>query len=277
MFSLMPILMFTGCPKVLQDLDLDQYKPTVRLKNLDVQDVNFQGADTEFVFNVRNPNPIAVTLANLTYDLDLAGVNFFTGQKPDGMSLDAAADTELRIPVNVQFANLIKLAGDIKGADNVPFGLKGNIGFNTPIGVIELPYDESGEFPMLQKPDISFQGLRVTDLAVLQNKASLGLDLNVTHKQASILNFQDFKYDMYLKGTKVGGGTIAQFATIEPNETGVVTIPIDLNLLEAGTAIVGAIKDRDEIKVRLDADLNVDTPFGVLPLDLDKSKMLQLK
>lgn len=277
MFSLMPILMFTGCPKVLQDLDLDQYKPTVRFKNLDVQDVNFQGADTEFVFNVRNPNPISVTLANLTYDLDLAGVNFFTGQKPDGMSLDATADTELRIPVNVNFANLIKLAGDIKGKDNVPFGLKGNIGFNTPIGVIELPYDESGEFPMLQKPDISFQGLRVTDLAVLQNRASLGLDLNVTHKQASILNFQDFKYDMYLKGTKVGGGTIAQFATIEPNETGVVTIPIDLNLLEAGTAIVSAIKDRDQIKVRLDADLNVDTPFGVLPLDLDKSKMLQLQ
>lgn len=276
MFALMP-LMFIGCPKILQDLDLDQYKPTVQFKNLDVQDVNFTGADTEFVFNVRNPNPISVTLASLTYDLDLAGVNFFTGEKPKGMSLGAAADTELRIPVNVQFANLIKLTGDIKGKDNVPFGLKGNIGFNTPLGVIELPYDEGGEFPMLQKPEISFQGLRVTDLALLQNKASLGLDLNVTHKQASILNFQDFKYDMYLKGTKVGGGTIGQFATIEPNETGLVTIPIDLNLLQAGTAIVSAIKDRDQVKVRLDADLNVDTPFGILPLDIDKSKMLQLQ
>ena len=277
MFALIPILMFTGCLKIFQGLDLDKYKPTVQFKNLDVQHVDFTGADTEFVFNVRNPNPISVTLASLTYDLDLAGVSFFTGQKPDGMALAAAADTELRIPVSVLFANLIKLTGDIQGQDNVPFALRGKIGFNTPIGVIELPYDQGGEFPMLQKPDFSFQGLRVTDLAVLKNKASLGLDLNVTHKQSSVLNFQDFKYDMYLKGTKIGGGTIAQFATIEPNETGVVTIPVDLNLLQAGTAIVSAIKDRDKIKVRLDADLNVDTPFGVLPLDFDKSKLLQLQ
>ena len=56
-----------------------------------------------------------------------------------------------------------------------------------------------------------------------------------------------------------------------------MTIPVDLNLLQAGTAIVSAIKDRDKIKVRLDADLNVDTPFGVLPLDFDKSKLLQLQ
>lgn len=277
MFALLPILMFTGCPKVLQDLDLDQYKPTVRFKNLDVQDVNFQGADTNFVFAVRNPNPIAVTLAKFDYDLDLAGVSFINGDKPKGMTLDASADTELRLPVNVQFADLIKLAGDIKGKDNVGFGLKGNIGFNTPIGIVELPYEETGEFPMLQKPELAFQGLRVTELAVLQNRASLGLDLNVTHKQASILNFQDFKYDFYLKGQKVGGGNIAQFATIEPNETGMITIPIDLNLLEAGTAIVSALKDRDKVDVRLDADLNVDTPFGVLPLDWDKSKSLQLQ
>lgn len=277
MFSLMPILLFAGCPKILQDLDLDQYKPTVRFKKLKVDSVDFQGADTQFLFAVKNPNPIQVTLASLTYSLDLAGANFFTGKKPKGLTLEASKETQLAIPVSVTFSELFKLAGDIKNQDTVPFALSGDIGFNTPIGVIELPYKEAGDFPVLQKPTISFQGVRVTELAVLQNKASLGVDLNVTHEQASTLGFSDFTYDLYMKGQKVGDGTIAQFATVEPKETGLVTIPVNINLLEAGTAIVSALKDRDKVKFRIDADMNVDTPFGVLPLDIDKAKTLKLQ
>lgn len=277
--ALIPLL-FLGCPK-LTDLfelsDLEQYTPKVQFKNLDVQQVDWNQAQTEFVFTVENPNPIDVNLASLTYDLDLGGMDFFSGDNPDGMSLKAEGKSQLRIPATVVFADLFELHSSYQAADTMPFSLAGDIGFNTPIGEIKIPYKEQGDFPVLRRPQFEFKALRVTDLAVLQNRASLALDLGVTNEQASNLGFGDFEYDLFLKGKNVASGNIKQLTNVEGGKNQTVTVPVDIDLLQAGEAIVKLIKDRSQIKVRLKAGMSVDTPFGALPLDLDRSQKLKLQ
>jgi LEA14-like dessication related protein len=257
--------------------DLEQYTPKVQFKNLDVQQVDWNQAQTEFVFTVENPNPIDVNLASLTYDLDLGGMDFFSGDNPDGMSLKAEGKSQLRIPATVVFADLFELHSSYQAADTMPFSLAGDIGFNTPIGEIKIPYKEQGDFPVLRRPQFEFKALRVTDLAVLQNRASLALDLGVTNEQASNLGFGDFEYDLFLKGKNVASGNIKQLTNVEGGKNQTVTVPVDIDLLQAGEAIVKLIKDRSQIKVRLKAGMSVDTPFGALPLDLDRSQKLKLQ
>ena len=56
-----------------------------------------------------------------------------------------------------------------------------------------------------------------------------------------------------------------------------VSIPLDLNLLEAGKGLVSAIQDKDPIQVGLDGSLDVGTRWGTLPLTIERKKKLSLQ
>ena len=55
--ALLPLL--TAC-EGWQDFELDPYLPTVTFDNLEILDVNWEGVEADFVFNVNNPNPVDV-------------------------------------------------------------------------------------------------------------------------------------------------------------------------------------------------------------------------
>lgn len=275
---LVPLLALAGCPKLgaLGDA-LDKYKPTVSFKNFRLENISFDGADVDFVFEVNNPNPIDVAFSSFSYDLDLAGSRFFSGVQPKGLKLEAEGKSKLVVPVSVGFAELLETATNIKGQDNVPYLFSGKLGFNTPLGELLLPIEQAGDFPVLRAPKVKFGELRVAELQVLQNRALLELDLELSHEQGSNLSFQDFDYKLLLDGSRVATGVVPRLATVAAGESKTVTLPIELNLLELGSGVVSAIKDRSDIDVGLKAGLGVDTPFGLVPWELDKSRSLSLR
>ena len=73
-------------------------------------------------------------------------------------------------------------------------------------------------------------------------------------------------------GLKLAGADVASGNTVIGSVTGdqEVTLPIDLDLVGMGEAIVAALTKKTELKVRLTADAEVGTPFGVVPLSVDE-------
>lgn len=271
---LAPMLALSGCLKIFKDLD--QFKPTIKFKELRLRDIDFNAADVDFAFTIRNPNPIKVSFSSLSYDLDLAGSRFFRGKDANGLTLGAEKTSELVLPITVRWTDLIDTVGAIRGKDQIPFVFSGNFGFNTPLGEVKIPFERQGSFPMLQKPTIAFNSLNVGNLDVIHQTASLELKLDVSHEQGSPLSFADFDYDLSLDGSKVANGRVPSFATVEAGKTKTVTLPIDVNLTKLGAAAVNAIRQKEEINVGLKGDMKVNTPYGEIPLNLDKSKKLQL-
>ncbi len=265
----------TGCKQGLPGLgDLKNVRPDVSFKNLKVQDIDFQRIRTRFVFEVHNPYPVGISLTRNDWALGLAGQDFLDGSDADPLRLPASRSSPLRIPVAMQWADAFRVAGAAKGKDEIPYDLHLDLAFDTPIGNLRVPIDKRGTLPALHKPKVSLQALRLKNLNVLRQTASLALDLRVTSEQASAIRFAGFDYGVKLDGTRVVTGKTSMPSF---QGQGTLTIPLDIQLLDLGKSVVRAIKNKASVQVGLDADVDVDTPFGMVPLKLSEGRELRIR
>ena len=63
-------LLLLGCPN-LGPIDFSSVTPKVSLRNVKLNNVDFEGATADFKFAVSNPNPINIKLSTFAYDLKL--------------------------------------------------------------------------------------------------------------------------------------------------------------------------------------------------------------
>ncbi len=255
------LLLSTGCD------ELEPFLPTVQFESMQLRDLSFKDASVDFVFNVDNPNPVDIGLASFSYDLGLEQINLFSGDDPDGFVLGAEDGSELRLPVTLNFVDTWDAVQATRGEDYVAFDIAGDFGFDTPIGLVELPYDEGGEFPALRTPKFNLGKLRVKNVNLLTQKATVELDVGVDNEHASNLFFDNLNYNMKLGGKDVGNGIIDAF-DVEGAVTKDLVIPFEIDLLSAGTTIGDAIINKKPLAAGLDVDMDVDVPFLANPLAL---------
>jgi len=244
------------------------YLPTVSFERLDLQRISWEDVDANFVFSVRNPNPLTIDLARFDYDLSFSGVHWVSGDNPDGLVLEASGSSEWALPTHIVFQDLYDLVQATKGEDTIPFEIAGTFGFDTSIGAVDLPYRADGGFPALRTPDVGYQALRVTVVGL--TTADLALVLGVTNDHGSNLWFKDFDYDVDLSDFDIGSGQVADLGQALPDTTTTLTLPFTVDLLESGMAVLDILTGDDQADLDLVASTDVDTPFGVVPLSIDE-------
>lgn len=263
-----------GCKGIANMPDLANVKPDVRFSDLKIKAIDFDGVDTRFVLEVRNPYPVGLKLTKNDWVLKLADQPFLDGSDSKGIDIAANGRSPLRIPVSMRWADAFRVASGVKGEDEIPFMLRTKLGFRTPVGNVEVPLRHEGVLPALHTPKISLKALRVEGINLAKQTANLALDLGVASDQGSNIGFDKFAYDIAFNGRRVINGRTS-LAGIGDSET--LTLPIALNLLELGGGIANAIKNKGTLDVGLGANIDVATPFGVVPLNLDKAKSLKLR
>lgn len=264
---LIGVLMLPACDL----LDLDSVTPRVRFEQLDVEDVDFSGIEADFVFAIDNPNPVQVGLESFRYALDLSGVRLLEGDDDDGFTIAASDSSPLRLPVSLRWQNVWDTAQAVRGKDDVPFGLGGRLGFNTPIGPIRLPYDVEGDFPAVRTPRVRPVAARVrpwNPLTPLQLQAEVDIALDNAH--GSVITFERFDYGIDVGGTQAVSGLVDGFANVEGGEERVMPLPIVLRATDLGASIFELVRNNGRAPVRLRATTEVGTPFGTFPLAIDE-------
>lgn len=256
----------TGCEA------LSEFTPKVHFDRLDVNAIDFQHADVDFVFRVDNPNPIEVGLADYSYDLSLEEVPFLQGTQEEGFQLAANGSSELGLPLDLGWSDIFATIDATRGEDLVDFRLGGAMGFDTPAGKLDIPFDEAGDFPALRTPTFRFQALRVPKVGL--TTADIEVDLGVDNPHGATMFFDRFDYALTLGGTPVADGLVSTFAVDGASE-GTLTLPITVSLLSVGEVVLDAVAG-ERIDLGLDASMEVDTPFGIVPLAIDESGKLRV-
>ena len=67
------------------DFDVEPYMPTVTFSELRVNDVDWDGIESDFVFNVNNPNPLTINLDRFNYSLAFEEVADVGVENLDGL------------------------------------------------------------------------------------------------------------------------------------------------------------------------------------------------
>lgn len=277
--TLLPVLLVLGSALSVGCEEVEPFLPTVTFDALEPEEITFERAKVDFVFQVDNPNPVDVGLSSFSYDLGLEDVPLLSGDNEDGFQLEASNASELRLPIDLTWQGVFETIQATRGEDFVDFGLGGHFGFDTPLGEARLPYQESGDFPALRTPKFRFQNLRMVRLNtsnILNPVAELELDLGVEHEQAATMFFDRFDYDVRLNDQPVASGLVNTFA-VESQDEGGLSLPIDVNLIGAGAALFNVITGGGNVDVGLGANMDVDTPFGIVPLSIDRAEALNVQ
>ncbi len=240
--------------------------PSVAFDRLDLRSINWNGVETDFIFAIDNPSPIEMKIARFDYTLKMNGHQWVSGQSISALQMSAVDQSEMVLPVNIGFQELYEVIGSDEGRDTVPYGISGSIGFDTPSGVVDLPFDHQGSFPALRTPTIRPTAVRVDDLYLLGGEVDLTVEMEADNQHESTLYFEDFRYKIMMSDTEVIGGFMDELGSVDGTQTETFELPIQLDLLDLGSVVYGALVTGDgEVDVGLDVSANVVTPFGTIP------------
>jgi LEA14-like dessication related protein len=257
--------------------ELDAFTPDVTFERFEVNSIDFESADVDFVFQVDNPNPVSVGLSSFSYGLAFEEIEIISGDNEDGFKLAASGSAPLELPVHIDWADTWELVQATRGLDDVGYGLDGHMGFNLPeLGEAKLPYDVDGSFPALRTPKLSLKALRAESVGL--TGATLALDIGVDNDHASNLLFENFAYNLTIGGSPLATGIVNSFADAEGGAETTVALPIEVNFLTAGVVLVSAITGGGDLDVGLGANVDVLTPFTneVVPLKVDLVELLSV-
>ncbi len=266
------LLGLTGCD--WEDFSLDPYLPDVTFERVDVIAVDWDGVDADFVFDVNNPNPVDVGMDRFDYALAFQEVEWISGDDPDGLVLTAEGASELALPVSIEYADLWDMVQAVRGEDEIDFGLDGSFGFDTSMGPLDIPYSETGGFPAPRKPEISFKKIKLQSLTL--QGAEFDIKLDVDNDHGTSLRFENLDYQLSLAGVDVGSGMIDSWGEVDGAATRTLSVPIELSFADVGSALYQVFQG-DKVKVDLQGEVDVDTPFGLVPLTFDRSERVAIE
>jgi len=118
------------------------------------------------------------------------------------------------------------------------------------------------------------KALRLERIDLASQTAKLALDLGVGSDQGSNIAFDALRYDIALGGARVASGETSKSGI---GDRSVLTNPIDQNLVQLGSGVASAVRSKGSLDVAFDAGIQVATPFGTVPLDIDRSRKLRLQ
>jgi LEA14-like dessication related protein len=245
--------------------DLSPYLPKVTFNRLVLTDLTFERIDVDFVFDVENPNPVGLPLSRFDYALGFEGIEILSGNDPNGVELRAEGTSELALPVGLEFLGVYDAVQATRGLDFIGFGLQGGFGFDTDIGPVDIEFDEEGSFPALRTPTFDLGELNIQSADV--EGVDFGLDIDVDNDHGSALDFTNLDFAMKFAGVRVSAGVVDEMGAVDGATKRTVQIPFGVDYLDAINAIAAAA-DGDALRVDLNADVDVDTPFEALGIDI---------
>jgi len=208
-------------------------KPTVEFQDFSIADIDFTGVNTMFDFKVKNPNPVGVKINGFDYRFIIEGNQFLSGNNPQEVLLKSAGESTISIPIAIKYLDVYKAVAALKGNDNVPYQLAGDIYFNTPIGRLQVPFSKRGNLPALKMPKVSLGEVRLKALSL--TKADIEFDINFHNPNAFGISLNNLNYNLALNRGQIAKGAV-EYTELAQKANGTLHIPVTLNFIEIGRA-----------------------------------------
>ena len=217
------------------------HKPTVSFERVDLVEVSFEGIRANLLFRVENHNTIGVNLVKLLYQLTVDNHRFVEGAANSPLQVPANGVGEMTLPVSFKFTELAEALASILSKRQVPYTLAAQLGFGTPLGVLEVPLSHAGTLPVPQLPTLSMANAAVGRIDV--SGASLTITVAVRNNNSFTLPVGPLRYALSINGASILSAATAP-AELAPGGTLPLTLSAHLDFVRVGLALVRAIQSR---------------------------------
>ena len=265
------MLFFAGCAELARHAET--IKPTAKLTDMRLENINFEQADLVFDMAVENQNPIAINLAGLNYDLKIENQSLMSGVAAQGLEIKPASTSAVQLPVTLKFDDLKKLPGELWQQDRFTYQLDTTIVVDLPvIGDYAIPVSRRGELPVPKLPEIRIKGVQLKNLNLMA--AELVALVEIVNPNAFGLGLSDFNYQLNVNQQSWGQGSISKSTNVPEKGKATLEIPVKLNMVSMGqTAYQMLSNNKQPLEYQLQGGVILDTGIELLrhyklPLDI---------
>ena len=252
--------------------------PTVRFAGAKLTGLSFREAAFMFDIQIRNPNPVGITLAGFDYDFLLNGKSFISGDQQEGLEIKAQGEHLVRLPVTLAFSNIYETFTGLKNRDSSTYELNCGFSFDLPVlGPVRVPVDTQGDLPLIKLPSIELDALKLNQLGF--TGAELELDIRLDNPNGFSMILEKLNYQLLVGGQQWVSGAAQQPVEVTKKGESLLSIPISLNFLQVGQSVYQMLNGDQELNYELKGDFDVTSTLPLLEkanLDFDRSGLTEL-
>lgn len=120
--------------------------PSVSVRSARLDSVKLSGLTVDVYFDVNNPNPFALPLEQVDWNLRLFDTRVGAGTTRMDKTLPAQRTTRVKMPIRVRFEDVGSIAGRVVNARSIDWDLDGTAQFQSPAGPLALDFAETGRW-----------------------------------------------------------------------------------------------------------------------------------
>jgi len=264
------LISISGCNQFKKQVD--NIKPTAKLTNTRLTNINFDKVDLVFDLAVENKSQVSIKLAGLDYDFKIDKQSLISGVTAQAIKVAARSTSTIQLPVTLKFADLKKLQGEIWKQDNFNYQLDTVFNVDLPlIGKYPVPVSKKGTLPVPKIPKLKIKNVKIKKFNL--TSAELVTQVEVNNPNNFDLGMSKFNYQLDINQKKWGQGNISQKSTIAKKGTGTINIPVKLDLMSIGKSTYNLLLNKSDLSYKLSGDVTLDTGIELLrdfkiPLDV---------
>ena len=143
LLPLLLALLLTGCAALRPE------PPEVQLAGLTISDLSLSHANFLATLSVYNPNSTPLDIEGLEFALSLADLRVAKGKSAKAFSIPAEQTGSAPLRLSASYFDLFRLAQKLKGLDEVPFRIDGEVRIGGPgFFWMTVPVDSEGKIPL---------------------------------------------------------------------------------------------------------------------------------
>jgi LEA14-like dessication related protein len=247
-------------------------RPEVSVDGVELEALSFSGVTLRFDIEIRNPNPIGISLSGYDYDLEIEGSSFVSGEVDQKVSVEARGRSIVPLPVELAFDEIGEAIESLQGKDEGNYRLSSGFSFDLPVlGRVRIPVHSEGSFPILRPPALRVVDLELKEIAL--SGASLTLELEMSNRNNFKVVIESLEYRFRVNERDWASGMRQERVRLSENGSTRLTIPIELDFAAMGASVYQAIVGGQQLQYALEARVEVSTSMralkkAVLPFDL---------
>ncbi len=240
-------------------------QPGFTFKNVSLTDISLGGLNLDTVWELSNPNDVALSLASVDYALFIENKQVVAGSPPNGLQIGARGASQLHFPAGIKFTDLVAVVETFLTRDTASWRAEGSLGVQTPIGLLKLPIVKDGTFEVPKVPAIVFGNPRVTNITL--TGATVEFPLTVTNKNTYALPIGGVTGNLAIAGSNVGSISTGNLGAMDGKGARQVALPLNVSFLAAGGAVINAVRGGTS---QVTFNAQVQSGAQTLPIKVDQ-------